>query len=125
MLGTSLDRVGWPACGEIGIMEMAGGRGRENTVHGAMHWQQDGGHVWEGGSITLPAGDFSQQFHVFSITWDDSTLRWMVDGQAYLERDISQPAFEAFREPFYLLADLAVGGDRPGEPDAASSRPAA
>lgn len=123
MLGTSLDRVGWPACGAIDIMEMAGGRGRENTVHGALHWQQDGGHVWEGGSITLPAGDFSQQFHVFSITRDNATIRWLVDGQVYLQRDISPPAFDAIREPFFLLINLAVGGDWPGDPDGSTVFP--
>jgi beta-glucanase (GH16 family) len=123
MLGTSLDRVGWPACGAIDIMEMAGGRGRENTVRGMLHWQQDGGHVWEGGSFTLPTGDFSEQFHVFSVTRDDSTIRWLVDGQVYLQRDISLPAFDAIREPFFLMIQLAVGGDWPGGPDGSTLFP--
>lgn len=117
MLGSSMDQVGWPAAGEIGIMELIGGQGRENTVHGTLHWRQDGGHLYEGGAITLPSGDFSDQFHVFSVVWNESSIRWLVDGHGYLEQDISGRAFDAFRQPFYLLVNLAVGGDWPGDPD--------
>ncbi len=45
MLGSNFDTVSWPACGEIDIMEMVGGNGRENTVHGTVHWEHDGKHV--------------------------------------------------------------------------------
>ncbi|MGE5811545.1 MAG: family 16 glycosylhydrolase, partial [Ignavibacteria bacterium] len=38
MLGENITYTGWPACGEIDIMEMIGGSGRENTVHGTAHW---------------------------------------------------------------------------------------
>lgn len=123
MLGASMDRVGWPAAGEIDIMEMLGGGGREDTVHGTLHWRQDGGHVYEGGSITLPNSDFSEQFHVFSIEWNETSIRWFVDGRPFLEQDISSPAFDAFREPFYLLVNLAVGGNWPGAPDASTRFP--
>ena len=123
MLGASMDRVGWPAAGEIDIMEMIGGQGRENTVHGTLHWQQDGGHLYEGGSFALPSGTFGDQFHVFSIAWDEQAIRWLVDDYTYLERDISSPALDAFRQEFYFLVNLAVGGTWPGEPDATTEFP--
>jgi beta-glucanase (GH16 family) len=114
---------GWPAGGEIDIMEMVGGQGREDTVHGTLHWGQGREHRYEGGSFTLPSGTFADQFHVFSIEWDATTIFWLVDGHPYLEQDISDPAFDAFRGGFYLLVNLAVGGHWPGDPSGDTSFP--
>lgn len=123
MLGSSMKREGWPAAGEIDIMEMIGGQGRENTVHGTLHWAQDGGRNYEGGSISLPIGTFSDQFHVFSIEWDEASIRWLVDDYPYLELDTGAPEFDVFRRDFYLLINLAVGGRLPGSPDSTTSFP--
>lgn len=123
MLGSTTPRSGRPVAGEIDIMEMIGGQGRENTVHGTLRWTQDGGHKYEGGSVSLPRGKFSDQFHVFSILWDESSIRWLVDGYSYLEFDTVPPEFNAFREDFYLLFNLAIGGRRPGAPDASTTFP--
>lgn len=117
MLGASKPERGWPLAGEIDIVEMVGGEGRENTVHGTLHWGQGGGHFFEGGAITLPAGNYGDYFHVFSIIWDENSIRWLVDDYPYFEKSLASRDFDAFREPFYLLVNLAVGGDRPGRPD--------
>lgn len=117
LLGVPTGPAGRPAGGEIDIMELIGGRGRENTVFGTLRWRQQGGLVYEGGSYTLPDGDFTEQFHVFSIVWSETSIRWLVDGQPFLEQAISEPALAAFHEPFYLEIGLAVGGERPGAPD--------
>ena len=123
MLGYSMEREGWPAAGEIDIMEMIGGQGRENTVSGTLHWAQDGGRNYEGGSISLPIGTFSDQFHVFSIEWGESSIRWLVDDYPYLELDTGASELDVFRRDFYLLINLAVGGRLAGSPDSSTSFP--
>ena len=123
MLGASMPERGWPAAGEIDIVEMVGGEGREDTVHGTLHWQQGGGHFYEGGAITLPSGRYSEYFHVFSIIWDESAIRWLVDDYEYFRVALSGAGFDAFREPFYFMINLAVGGDWPGSPDHTTAFP--
>lgn len=123
MLGTSMSNRAWPAGGEIDIVEMVGGKGRENSVHGTLHWGQGGGHFYEGGSITLPEGKYSDYFHVFSVVWDETSIRWLVDDYQFFEKSLAGPEFDPFRAPFYLLVKLAVGGDRPGSPDHTSRFP--
>jgi beta-glucanase (GH16 family) len=123
MLGANMDEVGWPACGEIDVMEMIGGDGRENTVHGTLHWQENIERLYEGGMVTLPNDTFTGQFHVFSIIWDENRIQWLADNRVYFQKDISDLAFDAFRAPFYLVINLAVGGKWPGAPDNTSLFP--
>lgn len=123
MLGDSFSEVGWPGCGEIDIMEMIGGAGREDTVHGTLHWKYEWKNLYEGGSLTLPSDTFTGQFHVFSIIWDEAKIIWLSDGRKYFEKDISSPEFDAFRFPFHFVINLAVGGNWPGPPDATTQFP--
>ena len=123
MMGVNIPDVGWPACGEIDIMEIVGGDGRENTVHGTAHWLQKEGYRYEGGSYTLPSWSFDDQFHMFSIIWDESRIQWLVDQQPYHYLDITAPGFDAFRSPFFIGVSLAVGGDWPGPPDDSTEFP--
>jgi beta-glucanase (GH16 family) len=123
MVGADISESGWPACGEIDIMEMVGGDGRENTVHGTAHWQQPDGYRYLGGGYILPSWSFDDQFHVFSIIWDESRIQWLVDGQSYHELDITAPGLDAFRAPFFFIINLAVGGDWAGAPDSSTEFP--
>jgi beta-glucanase (GH16 family) len=111
-------------CGEIDLMEMAGGAGREDTVYGTLRWPENRGQRYVGGSITLPGESFDQQFHVFSVTWDETRIRWLADDRLFLEQDITDPVFDVFRESFYLVISLAVGGELAGPPDASTPFPA-
>jgi len=117
MLGDSFSDAGWPACGEIDIMEMIGGAGREDSVHGTLHWKHDGQSRFEGGSVRHPSDTYSAQFHVFSIIWDQNRIEWLADDRKYFEMDTSSPEFDAFRAPFHFIINLAVGGKWPGPPD--------
>lgn len=116
MLGSNFGNVGWPACGEIDIMEMIGGNGREKTVHGTAHWEQ-GGHASYGDSYTLTNGDFQNEFHVFSIEWDETSIKWYVDDQLYNTLDTSPSALSEFRGEHFFIMNVAVGGNWPGYPD--------
>jgi hypothetical protein len=116
MLGSNFSSVGWPTCGEIDIMEMIGGSGRENTVHGTLHWDVDG-HASTGGSYELQNGTFADEYHVFSIVWNESTITWYVNNSMYHEIDISPDHMTEFRNEFFFIFNVAVGGNWPGYPD--------
>lgn len=125
MLGDNINQVGWPRCGEIDIMEMIGGsaNGRDNTVHGTVHWDNNGSHAEFGGSVTLQEGIFNDNFHVFSIIWDESKIVWLLDDEQYHEIDTSPSGLDEFRESFFFLFNIAVGGNWPGNPDNTTSFP--
>lgn len=123
MLGSNFNTVGWPACGEIDIMEMVGGNGRENTVLGTVHWSDNGQHAEFGGSRTLPFGSFHDIYHVFSIIWDESSIKWYVDNQQYHVIDTTPAELDEFRNNFFLIMNLAVGGNLPGNPDNTTTFP--
>lgn len=118
MLGANFGDVSWPQCGEIDILEHVN---NEWTIHGTAHWN-DNGHVYYGNSKnTSPL-----EFHVYAIEWDASGIRWFLDGQQYHIMDTTNGinSTEEFHEPFYMILNLAVGGDWPGYPDCCTNFPA-
>jgi beta-glucanase (GH16 family) len=125
MLGDNIPQVGWPACGEIDIMEMVGGSasGRDNTVHGTVHWDNNGQYANFGGSVTLPQGIFNDKFHVFSVIWDENKIVWLLDNVPYHQIDTRPQALDEFRKPHFFLFNVAVGGNWPGSPDSSTSFP--
>lgn len=124
MLGRNIERVGWPACGEIDAMEEIG---REpNTVYGTIHAQGYAG-VGIGGKTSVKPRALEQRFHVYEIYWSPSTIRWKLDGRTYFVARKSQlrPGQAwPFDQPFYIIINLAVGGEWPGPPDRHTHFPA-
>ncbi len=116
----------WPASGEMDIMEFIG---REpGRVYGTIHY----GNPYETkqGYYELSAGKtFADDFHVFTLEWDPNQLHWFVDGNLYYTTtkwftSASGAAYPApFDQPFYLIINLAVGGNWPGYPDSYSTFP--
>lgn len=123
MMGESISEVGWPACGEIDIMEMIGGEGRDNTVHGTAHWDNNGSHASYGNSYTLDSGIFADDFHTFSVQWTPQSVRWFIDGMQYHVMDITPAELSEFHDNFFILLNIAVGGNWPGYPDQSSVFP--
>jgi beta-glucanase (GH16 family) len=120
MLGDGIfEGTPWPACGEIDIMEMiGGGEGRDDVVYGTIHWSDSkGNHATFGGQKQLDEGIFADTFHVFSIEWDASSIKWFLDGTQYHVADITPGHLSEFHEGFFILLNLAVGGNWPGYPD--------
>jgi beta-glucanase (GH16 family) len=125
MMGTNIDSVGWPTCGEVDIMENIG---REPaTVHGTIHGPGYSGANGIGGSAALTGGGaFADAFHVYGIEWSTNRIQWFVDGKPYFAAfKSSLPAGSqwVFNAPQFLLLNLAVGGDWPGNPDGTTTFP--
>ena len=123
MLGSNFETVGWPACGEIDIMEMIGGNSRENTVHGTVHWENNGTRAQYGGENKISSGTLADKFHVFSIVWDSTSIRWYIDNQQYHIIDTTPGELDEFRRNFFFIFNVAVGGDWPGSPDNTTTFP--
>ncbi len=123
MLGANIGSVGWPACGEIDIMEMIGGKGRDNTTHGTIHWDADGNHASAGESYTPEASSLSGEYHVFSVLWMESSITWFLNNQEFYTVDITPANMSEFRQEFFFIMNLAVGGNWPGNPDSTTVFP--
>ena len=118
MLGKNFPAVKWPNCGEIDIMEMIGGSTNENTVHGTVHWDHNNTHAEYGGKTSLITGIFNDEFHVFSIIWDEKKIVWYLDDKQYHIIDTTPSGLSEFQEEFFFIFNVAVGGNWPGPPDA-------
>jgi len=118
MLGKSFPAVKWPNCGEIDIMEMVGGSSTDNTVHGTVHWDHNNSHAEYGGKTSLVNGIFNDEFHVFSIVWDEKKIVWYLDDKQYHIIDTTPAGLSEFQEEFFFIFNVAVGGNWPGPPDA-------
>ncbi len=124
MLGSNIPAAGWPECGEIDIMELIGKNPQQ--VVGSFHWKKaDGSEGTVNNRYTLAAGDFSQRFHVYSLIWSRDSLSILMDDIPYANasrQDLSNGNYP-FDNPFFLIFNVAVGGNWPGPPDATTHFP--
>jgi len=118
MLGSNISSVSWPKCGEIDIMEQVNA---DSRTYGTAHWDNNG-HAQYGQNTAMSANTY----HVYSVEWTPSYIRWFVDGAKYNEMTISNGTggTEEFQRPFFLLLNLAVAGDWPGQTVDESKLPA-
>ncbi|MGW5104468.1 ricin-type beta-trefoil lectin domain protein [Streptomyces sp. NPDC004100] len=124
MLGDNLGSAGWPDSGEIDIMENVGNE--PSTVHGTIHGPGYSGANGIGAPYNAPDGKaFADDFHVFAVDWSPNAITWSVDGHAYETRtpaDVNGNKW-VYDHPFFMILNLAVGGDWPGSPDGGTSFP--
>ena len=125
MLGSNISSVNWPACGEIDIMEMIGGSGREKTVYGTLHWDNSGAHACtcDKPGYTLSSGTYADKFHVFSMVWNSTKIIWYVDDVKFNEIDITPSGLSEFHNDYFFIFNVAVGGNWPGAPNSSTVFP--
>lgn len=118
MLGSNISTVSWPLCGEIDVMEHIN---NEMLIHGTHHYDNNG-HVYQGDTIGTNPADF----HIYSIEWTSDSIQWFLDGQLYFQTNIGAGSVSKteFHAPFFLLLNMAVGGNWPGSPNTATAFPA-
>ena len=130
MLGDDIEKTasgksGWPACGEIDIMENIGKE--PALVHGTIHGPGYSGEHGIGAPYELAANQiFADDFHVFAVEWEPNAIRFYVDDHLYTTRtpsDLPTGAKWVYDHPFFILLNVAVGGGWPGSPDASSVFP--
>ncbi|NNE55042.1 MAG: family 16 glycosylhydrolase [Flavobacteriales bacterium] len=125
MLGANYPEVGWPACGEIDIMELVGSNPRR--IHGTVHWGANNSmHQYDGQGVSLPFPDtFADEFHVFSIEWEENSIRWLLDDEEYFSIDgnVTGTQDYPFNDEFFFIMNVAVGGQWPGDPDSSTTFP--
>jgi len=112
MLGTNMDEVGWPSCGEIDIMENIGRK--PDFIHATVHYKSlaTDKHKAKGKYIIIP--EPYSDFHIYALDWTAEKMDFFVDGKKYftyvINNDAGKGAENAFRNPFFLLINLALGG---------------
>lgn len=117
MLGSNIDTVPWPQCGEIDIMEL---RGQEpHIAHGTLH----GPGYSAGNAITkayaLKDGRFDVDFHLFAVEWDADKIDFFVDNYLYqrlTRNEVEKKGQWVYNSPFFMILNVAVGGNYVGFP---------
>lgn len=109
--------------GEIDIMELVGND--MNTTYGSLHYYMNGkvhsAVNVNDETVSFSKVDYSKEFHIFAVEWNQNWMRWYVDGHPYgsirMEKLFNNPSFQPFKQPFYILLNVAVGGTWPGAPN--------
>jgi hypothetical protein len=117
MLGNSISTVGWPSCGEIDIMEIQGQNPAKNF--GTIHWADQNGNHASFGGIFNSSSSLTAGFHTYAISRTSTSIKWYVDRVQYAEANISGGinSTSEFQAPFFILLNVAVGGNFVGSPD--------
>jgi beta-glucanase (GH16 family) len=123
MLGNDIDRVGWPSCGEIDIMENIGKEPK--TIHGTIHGPDYSADKSIGAPFEIKTR-FADDFHVFATEWSENKIEFFVDGKRYktlTPKNLPKGKKWVFDHPFFLLLNFAIGGPWGGNPDHTSRFP--
>lgn len=110
MLGSNFPTVGWPACGEIDVVENNGAT--PTWVQGSLHWGTSG-EISRTGTYNFISPDSVTNWHTYDLLWKVGTIQFFVDGNLYeTQTGLGSP----FNAPYFFIMNLAVGGTYVGQP---------
>jgi beta-glucanase (GH16 family) len=108
--GDQFGNVGWPACGEIDIMEQNGWN--KNNVIGHLHWEDNSGQYKNQGGTKSIENSYDE-FHTYSLVWDSSKISILLDDNAFFS--MANTSNNPYDNDHYLLINIAVGGNLGGD----------
>jgi beta-glucanase (GH16 family) len=124
LLGDSHETNNWPNCGEIDILETIGA---PDIMYSTIHGPGYSGHKGPSTKYVLPPGEaVNDAFHIYAIEWSPKDLKFFFDGRLIVERtpaDLPPGTKWVYDHPFYILFNLAIGGNWPGNPDVSTTFP--
>ncbi|GFO67231.1 hypothetical protein GMLC_08100 [Geomonas limicola] len=127
MLGANIDTLPWPKCGEIDVMEVTKYDAADKTTHATVHWYDqtlvngtEKGWTYTTGKKTF-ADSLSNDYHVYEVDWNADRIIGKIDGAVYFTRLIDPASMEEFLRDFYLLFDVAVGGNLAEAPNSSGT----
>ena len=113
MLGSNVNTVPWPACGEIDIMEHLGRT--LNTIYGTLHYPGHSGGSANGATTVI--ANATTEFHIYSVEWTADAIKIFVDNTLF--HTVANDGSIPFNHDFFLILNVAMGGGFGGSPDAA------
>ena len=122
MLGDNITDISWPGCGEIDILELVGSE--PDVVRGNIHYtDEEQNYSNDEGSPLMITETFDQDYHNFGIDWTPTEITFSLDGSVYKTTSLTADGMKEFQRSFYLILNVAVGGNWPGDPDATTTFP--
>lgn len=116
MLGTNRSELGWPACGEIDIMEHVGYD--PDYIHANIHTKAYNHNIGTNKGNRIQVKDPWSDFHIYAVEWFEDHMDFFLDDSLYFtfENDrLSNHDTWPFDKPHYLLINLAYGGSWGGQ----------
>lgn len=124
LLGNDIDSVGWPKGGEIDIMENIG---EPSTIYSTLHGPGYSGAHAISAKFALPTGEaVNTGFHLYAVEWAPKGIKFFLDDKLIAERtpaDLPPGTAWVYDHPFFIILNVAVGGNWPGNPDATTTFP--
>ena len=120
LLGDNITDIDWPGCGEIDIMEVIGHE--PNILHSTVHYTNDENKAESSGNSLDAGSNLSEDYHIYRLDWTPSNLTFSLDGDQVHQVSIADDMKEFLRS-FYIIFNVAVGGNWPGDPDASTVFP--